>query len=720
MSIYKLVTIDQRFIAETIARTGSEQLLNKVARSFVGLYSQDENWYIPLRANLGKKKPEGSYFETPFKASNSHFKRPGLDFEKSIFVPVEYTIEIRNTLPSEQSELIFSKQEEIRQTFEEYVLGIERLDKNSPSYKFSTVPLFPEGVKKIIEIQEEKKEPENNKQETLFDDMIDVLPEKQNDKTDKTRISPLKSDSNMYWYALDIRPVSIGTHPNKNDNPATVDVTFINTKGLKYGAVGYEQALSESEIINYDLNFIGMAETALKAKDVVSGSIMSELEVGQILCQTMKTSEHKINKVARITSIDDHGVRIEWVEQMDGKGNYLRNDKSNSEVYPKELIESEWRIGRKTHEKIFNKAINREQKKSDLQSGGTNISEKLPTEKGERTIQDIIKQKDYKALSSHLKNGISSYLETDTFKNYLNFVSKFHKYSEKNVRLLLAQNPEIKHVAAYKKWKDIGRTVIRNPKTLYVYAPGYKIMKDKNGKPVKDENGQVVKEKFFFLTPVFDVSQTNGDPIPKPIHDLEGDFETPEQFVKVYKAIENISPVPVKIEPIEGSARGYYHKLNKEIVLKNGLGEMMTLKTLIHEVTHAKLHADSTCVFGDTKYSQQEFEAESVAYIVSNHLGIDTSDYSFGYLASWTKQGQSVDSFTESLDRITKEAQQLIESLDKSLSLSFAMAEPANKFEERVAKAQGRDIQPTLSETKSAVKEIEPVVPKEERPRLNP
>ena len=357
---------------------------------------------------------------------------------------------------------------------------------------------------------------------------------------------------------------------------------------------------------------------------------------------------------------------------------------------------------------------------AELLSTEAVLSKKIPSKKEDRSIQDIIKQKDKKALSSHLKEGISSYLETDTFKNYLNFVSKFHKYSERNVRLLLAQNPEIKHVAAYRKWKDIGRNVIRNPETLYVYAPGSKIVKDKDGNPVKDKNGQVVKETFFFLTPVFDVSQTVGKPLPKPIYDLEGNFETPDQFVKVFKAVENISPVPIKIEPIEGTARGYYHKVDKEIVVKTGLGEVMTLKTLIHEITHAKLHSDSTCIFGDEKYSQQEFEAESVAYIVSNHLGIDTSDYSFGYLASWTKQGQSIDSFTESLDRITKEAQEIIESLDHSLSLSFAMAEPANKFEERIAKAQGRDIQPAKSETKTAAKEIEPTIPKEERPRLNP
>lgn len=149
MTSFKLVTIDQKFTAEQIARTGSEQLINKAMRSFVGLYNEDENWYIPLRSNLGKKKPKEFVFETPFETNNLHFKKPGLDFEKSIYVPVEYVIPIKNTLPLEQSKIIFEHQEEIRDKFEKYVLSIERMDKTSPSYLFSTVPLFPEGIKKI-------------------------------------------------------------------------------------------------------------------------------------------------------------------------------------------------------------------------------------------------------------------------------------------------------------------------------------------------------------------------------------------------------------------------------------------------------------------------------------------------------------------------------------------------------------------------------------------
>ena len=154
MTTYKLVTIDQRFTAETIARTGSEQLLEKAMRSFVGLYNEDESWYIPLRANLGNKKKDTAIYKTPFPTSNPHFKNPGLDFEKAVYVPNHYVIEIQNTLPEEQSKLIFENQEDIRNRFENYVLSVESMEKGNSDYLFSTVPLFPEGIERIKQIQQ--------------------------------------------------------------------------------------------------------------------------------------------------------------------------------------------------------------------------------------------------------------------------------------------------------------------------------------------------------------------------------------------------------------------------------------------------------------------------------------------------------------------------------------------------------------------------------------
>ncbi|MEY8538281.1 toprim domain-containing protein [Lactococcus muris] len=149
MSNYKLVTINPKFIAETVARTGSEELMDKATRSYVGLYDENTNWYIPLRANLGKKKPVGTFFETPFSTTNRHFIKPGLDFQKAIYVPFESIIEIDNTLPQEQNILINDNYEKIQAEFEKYVLNVEKYSKDSRDYLWSTVPLFPEGIKKI-------------------------------------------------------------------------------------------------------------------------------------------------------------------------------------------------------------------------------------------------------------------------------------------------------------------------------------------------------------------------------------------------------------------------------------------------------------------------------------------------------------------------------------------------------------------------------------------
>lgn len=157
MSRYRLAYIDTSFIVETIAHTGTEELLTKDNRPYVGLYDAENNWYIPLRANIGCKKPKAACYRTPFKTHNPHFVDPGLDFEKSLFVPSESVIEIRNTLPREQSQFIETHLDDIRQKFEKYVLSVDRLDHNSPSYLYSTVALFPEGVEHLKRVIAQRK-----------------------------------------------------------------------------------------------------------------------------------------------------------------------------------------------------------------------------------------------------------------------------------------------------------------------------------------------------------------------------------------------------------------------------------------------------------------------------------------------------------------------------------------------------------------------------------
>ena len=310
-----------------------------------------------------------------------------------------------------------------------------------------------------------------------------------------------------------------------------------------------------------------------------------------------------------------------------------------------------------------------------------------------RSIEDLIKEKDYQALSEHLTDGIKDYLQSDTFQTYLNFISSFHHYSFKNVQLILSQNIEATHVAGFQSWKKRERWVKKGEKAIYVYAPSVRDKKDKEGNLVTNEDGEVEQEIRFFLTPVFDVRQTDGkEAIPEPVYPLMKNLDDPKKFTQTYQALVELSPVEVKIEPIVGKANGYYDPTKKEIVLRQGMGEVMTLKVLLHEITHALLHSNSSATFGDKVYRQQEFEAESVAYVVSRHLGMDTSDYSFGYLSSWTDQGKDLMKLEESLKRITNQAKQLIDDIDVALDKVMTLEAPRNKFEERVAIARNRPI----------------------------
>lgn len=174
------------------------------------------------------------------------------------------------------------------------------------------------------------------------------------------RVKSSENSQEKNWYELELRPASIGTHPNTAENPAMIDKDYVNSKGRKYGAVGYEQKLSETDRMNYDLGYIGSGRTAQEAQ--LDGSMRQSLEVGQILYRTVKTPENKINQVARVTSIDEHGVHIDWVERINGKGAFQKNAQSSLEAYSQESMLNEWQLGSKTHENIFNKATNEEQR----------------------------------------------------------------------------------------------------------------------------------------------------------------------------------------------------------------------------------------------------------------------------------------------------------------------------------------------------------------------
>lgn len=314
----------------------------------------------------------------------------------------------------------------------------------------------------------------------------------------------------------------------------------------------------------------------------------------------------------------------------------------------------------------------------------------------QKIIQATIKNKDYQGLAKHLKAGITQYLNSGTFKRYLDFVSKFHNYSSKNNTLILAQNNQASYVASFKKWQELGRKVSRGSKAIYVYAPMKVTKKDEQGNPLKGEDGKSITLTKYHLTPVFDVTQTTGKELPKAIYELTDNLSDPQQFTKLFQELSDLTSSEIifdRSNELTDDANGCYLPAKDTILIKHGMGQQQTIKTLVHEVIHARLHQKSQATFGSDAYAKQEFEAESVAYIVTSHLGIDSSEYTFGYLNSWTDGGEKIAGFEESLATITKEAQQLISDIDTKLEKVHQLQSPTNKFDERVANVKADIIQ---------------------------
>ena len=491
MSNYKLVRIDDDFLSELVASTGSEEILDKYNRSYVGLYNEEENWYIPLRAKIGTKRSIDSYFETPFQTTSPHFVKPGLDFQKSLFVPLQSVrILNQNKIPEEQANYIKTHSEEIKERFEKYVLSVENYDKSSKDYLYSTVALFPEGIEKIKQLHKDR------------------------------------------------------------------------------------------EQVKQELN-------SLELND-----IREEIE------PTVESVEEEVQK-------------------MD--------------------------------------------------------------------LETAIATKDYKFLKEHLEKGIESYLDSDTYKNFLSCFSSFNDYSQKNMRLLLAQMPTATFVAKASDWKNLGRYPSKGTKALRIYAPVPEYKKDEEGNYLKDEKGKkistgnIVGWKFV---PVFDVSQTDGKKLPKPIYELTENFKEPKHFLSIFNAVKSCTTASISLQEISHEGmRGFYNRDTHSIVIRKGMNQYQTLKTEIHEVAHSILHQKSSEFISK---EQKEFEAESVAYIVCKNYGVDTSDYTFAYLSSWTNKGERIEDFENSLKTITNTARDLIKKIDKELYQDLSIKE--NKVEERTNK----------------------------------
>ena len=286
-------------------------------------------------------------------------------------------------------------------------------------------------------------------------------------------------------------------------------------------------------------------------------------------------------------------------------------------------------------------------------------------------------------ITDKLEEGLKELFESEKYKTYLSTMSKFHNYSFNNTLLIAMQKPEATLVAGYKAWqKNFERHVNKGEKAIRILAPApYKIKEERDkldpvtGEMMFDENGMPQKEQVEVTLPafravsVFDVSQTDGKPIPElEAQELLSTVEGYEDFVQ---ALMNVAPVPIGFEDIPGDSKGYFHTEEKRIAVQENMSESQTLKTMVHEVAHSMLHnkeinRDDLIEEPAKDRNTKEVEAESVAYTVCQHFGIDTSDYSFGYIAGWSS-GKDMKELKSSLDTIRKTASELITGIEGAL-----------------------------------------------------
>ena len=289
-----------------------------------------------------------------------------------------------------------------------------------------------------------------------------------------------------------------------------------------------------------------------------------------------------------------------------------------------------------------------------------------------------------KEITDRLEQGITELFDSERYREYLRVMSKFHNYSFNNTLLIAMQKPDASLVAGFSAWKNnFGRNVIKGQKGIKIIAPSpYKVKQEmkkidphtqqpiigKDGKPVTEEKEITIPA--YKVVSVFDVSQTEGKELPDiAVDELTGDVERYRDF---FAALEKTSPVPIGFEQIPGSSHGYYHLEDKRIAIQEGMSELQTLKTAIHEIAHAKLHDIDLNAPENEQQPRvdrrtREVEAESVAYTVCQHYGLDTSDYSFGYVAGWSS-GRELSELKNSLETIRSAAAEIINSIDETLA----------------------------------------------------
>ena len=309
----------------------------------------------------------------------------------------------------------------------------------------------------------------------------------------------------------------------------------------------------------------------------------------------------------------------------------------------------------------------------------------------------VDRKQQMKEITERLEQGVKDIFTSEMYTTYLRTMAKFHNYSFNNTLLIAMQRPDATLVAGFNAWKNkFNRYVKKGEKGIQIIAPApikeveerEKIDKD-TGLAVLNENGEPEMERVeyviprFRVTTVFDVSQTDGEPIPSlEVNELTASVK---DYALLTAAIEQVSPVPIRFDEIEGEAKGYYSDIDKEICIQVGMGESQTIKTMIHEVAHAMLHnSDFMKQNGEEKDRlTKETEAESIAFTVCSALGIDTSDYSFPYVASWAS-GKEMKELKDSMDTIRLAAANFLEKLEAAVAERSAERMTAMQYAEKL------------------------------------
>ncbi|RSI47316.1 hypothetical protein D8861_02820 [Streptococcus sanguinis] len=325
-------------------------------------------------------------------------------------------------------------------------------------------------------------------------------------------------------------------------------------------------------------------------------------------------------------------------------------------------------------------------------------NENLSSSGQKKTVAELIAAKDSKGLAQVLKEGVKDYFKSDTYKQYLLAMSKFHNYSPLNIQMILKQNPNASYVASFKKWKDeFSRSVNKGEKALRIFAPITVKKRDpKTNEPLLDKDGNEQTYTSFKLVPVFDVSQTDGKELPKPVYELKGSYQDYGNLYKSAKEVSEANGVPISFSENTKGAKGYYSPVSNEIVIKKGLSEQHTLKTIFHEMAHSDLHNFEKRAETPFNLSTAELQAESVAFVVSSHYGLDTSEYSFGYLASWTQDPKGLSDLEGQIKIVQKEADSLISRIDQALEKYQSKELTKDAFQQKLDRLKEQSKEQTL------------------------